>query len=230
LIYPQQKKMLVLAPLLLFSTSISAHAIPKRQLPGAGVGDLAQTTLPFTVGNGNNYWTLLANGTIDLTRGLSAPVTSPKLITTFGARTSALIEPSRSVLCIIDMQNYFLHPALAPTSVDGRAAVGPTMTLATAFRGVGIPVAWVNWGLTDYDMLNLPPSVKSGGFTGQSMGLVADGNENRDAGPALMKGSWNAAPYGDLAAFMASGLRMGTDVQIDKNRLSALWGAQTAFK
>jgi nicotinamidase-related amidase len=215
--------------LLLFGLGASAMAMHKRQLPGAGVGYMASDTLPYTVGNGNNYWTLLSNGTVDLTRGATAPVTSPKLVETFGSRTSALIEPSRSILCIIDMQNYFLHPQLAPGSFDGRAAIPTVMTLAQAFRRTGIPVAWVNWGLTDYDMLNFSPAAKSGGFTGQSMGLYQSGNETVDAGPALMAGTWNVEPYGALKDFVAAGVKEGTDVQISKNRLSALWGDQTDF-
>lgn len=56
-----------------------------------------------TLGNVYNYWRKYDNGTFDLTRSDVMAVTSPKLLTFSGDRASALIEPTRSVLCIIDM-------------------------------------------------------------------------------------------------------------------------------
>ncbi|KAH8889192.1 Isochorismatase hydrolase [Thozetella sp. PMI_491] len=181
------------------------------------------------VGNAYNYWRSYENGTYDLTRRDVSPITSPKLIPMTGMRTSVIIEPSRSVLCIIDMQNYFLHPVLAPTSEDGRAAVDPTINLVKSFRSNGIKVAWVNWGLTNFDLLMLPPSVKSGFSNNVSMGVYQYKNETIDAGPRLMAGSWNVEPYGKLKQFVKEGVEAGTDLEIPKNRLSGLWGAQTPF-
>lgn len=44
-----------------------------------------------------------------------------------------------------------------------------------------------------------------------------------------MAGTWNVEPYGALKQFVADGVRPGIDVEIPKNRLSALWGSQTEF-
>lgn len=155
------------------------------------------------------------------------PVTSPKLIPMTGLRSSAIIEPSRSVLCIIDMQNYFLHPALAANSYDGRAAVAPTIELVESFRENGIKVAWVNWGLNNFDLATMGPFWRDS--KGNDMGMVEDSGKIIDAGPQLMAGSWNVQPYGALKKVVTDGVKAGTDVLLNKNRLSGLWGAQTPF-
>jgi nicotinamidase-related amidase len=213
----------------LIKLGLLASYVSAQGFVGAGVG-LVNLETEGVVGNAYNYWHTYANGTYDLTRRDVSPITKPKLIPMTGLRASAIIEPSRSVLCVIDMQNYFLHPVLAPTSYDGRAAVDPLMDLVWSFRNHSIPVAWVNWGLNLFDFLMLPPSVKSGGFSNnESMGIYQYGNETIDAGPRLMAGSWNVEPYGPLKQFVKEGVEAGTDLQIPKNRLSGLWGPQTAF-
>jgi nicotinamidase-related amidase len=214
-------------------TGVGAALFEKRQgYVGSGIGYFDAEP---RVGNGINYWRLLSNGTYDLTRSEIAHVTSPREIPCTGPRASALIEPSRSVLVIIDMQNYFLHPALAPQSSDGRAAVEPTIKLVEAFRENDIKVAWVNWGLTNSDLLYLPPSVKAGASPelradqtiGGEMGEYEFENTTITAGPMLAAGSWNVEPYGALKEVVEAGVQAGTDWLIPKNRLSGLWGAQT---
>lgn len=202
-----------------------------------GIGlDSASTIL----GNAYNYWDKLPNGTFDLTRSQVLPVTSPKLLSFSGSRSSALIEPSRSVLAIVDMQNFFLHPALAPAATDGRAAVAPTVAMIDAARAAGMTVAWVNWGLTDYDLLTIPPAFKSGFTTngsdradqsfGSDMGvLTGEDGTAVQVGRKLMRGAWNAEPWGVLGTMKDEGVASGTDLVFHKNRLSGLWGAQTPF-
>lgn len=87
----------VALPLILsaFVTSVRGQAYA---LGGIGFND-SSTTL----GNVYNYWRKFENGTFDLTRSNVMAVTAPKLLTFSGDRASALIEPTRSVLCIIDM-------------------------------------------------------------------------------------------------------------------------------
>lgn len=82
-------------------TLSSATPLESRQaygLAGVGFNDTGHT-----LGNALNYWTKLPNCTWDLTRSDVMPVTSPVTIPFSGRRSSAIIEPSRSVLCIIDM-------------------------------------------------------------------------------------------------------------------------------
>ena len=204
-----------------------------------------------TLGNVYNYWNVTEDGVYDLTRSSVAPVTNPVEIPMSGRRKTALVEPSRSALVIIDMQNYFLHPALSPKATGGRAAVTPTANMIQGFRSKGMKVLWTNWGLDDFDLLTIPPAFKAGfakngsNFAdetfGSDMGTVSvsvtdesqpcngngDACRDQEAGRLLTRGAWNAQPWGVLNDLKNEGLASGTDLYFHKNRLSGLWGAQT---
>lgn len=119
-------------------------------------------TLPQTnttlLGNIYNHWIYLGNDTYDLTRSMIATTTRPVTIPMSGSRKRAIIEPSRSALVIIDMQNFFLHPELSPSAEGGRKAVKPTLDMIDAFRRNDMPVLWTNWGLDHRDLRDLPPA------------------------------------------------------------------------
>ena len=105
----------------------------------------ANDTDASILGNYYNYWKLTNNKTTwDLTRSDRMPVTSPKVIPMLGQRKEAVIEPNRTALVIIDMQNFFLHPKLSPRASLGRAAVKPTLNMIKAFRETGMKVLWVS--------------------------------------------------------------------------------------
>lgn len=98
-------------------------------------------------------------------------------------------------------------------------------------RKKGKPVLWTNWGLDEYDLLTIPPSFLDG-FSLDDSPLTTFGSEmgmvnGTDAGRLLMRGSWNARPYGPLYDEQIKGVADGTDFYFNKNRLSGLWGAQT---
>ena len=197
-------------------------------LVGTGFND-SSTVL----GNYYNYWTKYPNGTFDLTRSARSAVTSPKVLPMSGSRPEIIIEPTRSALVIIDMQNFFLNPQLSPQATRGRAIVNATVNMINGFRANGMKVCWTFWGLDSYDLITIPPSFKSGFSTngsdiadqsfGSDMGIV----DGIPAGAKLMRGSWNAQPYGVLNDMKNAGLAAGTDLYFNKNRLSGLWGAQT---
>ncbi|KAF2642861.1 Isochorismatase hydrolase [Massarina eburnea CBS 473.64] len=185
------------------------------------------------LGNLYNHWVALPNKTYDLTRSLIYPVTTPLTIPATGSRKSAIIEPSRSALVIIDMQEYFLNSELSPKAEGGRKAVEPTLNLIKGFRESGMKVLWVNWGLDERDLRGMPPAFLAG-FSGgkdsplttfgSDMGMLGDGTA---VGKKLMRGEWNARPYGPLYKEQIEGVANGTDFYFHKNRLSGLWGAQT---
>lgn len=185
------------------------------------------------LGNLYNHWVALGNKTFDLTRSLYLPTTAPLTIPMNGTRKSAIIEPSRSALIIIDMQNYFLHPELSPRAVGGRNAIEPTLKMIHAFRAKGMKILWVNWGLDGHDLLTIPPSFLAGFSGGTDSPLTTFGsdmgrlNDSTPVGRKLMRGSWNARPYGPLYDAQVSGVENGTDLYFHKNRLSGLWGPQT---
>ena len=100
-----------LALVVYIENAVATPVLEQRQayaLAGDGF-DNSSTIL----GNYYNYWNKLSNGTFDLTRRDVMPVTSPKTLPFFGSRSEAIIEPNRTALIIIDMQNFFLHHSLA---------------------------------------------------------------------------------------------------------------------
>jgi len=187
-------------------------------------------------GNYYNYW--LYNHTanvFDLTRyGSPNPITLPTLS---DRNSSIIIAPERTALVIVDMQNYFLDPELSPGAKAGRAAVPPTLELIDAFRAKGMKIAWVQWGIDEYDLTHLlSPSFLYGFSDGRhantsfcsEMGTIANGTI--DAGKLLCRGAWNAQQWGDLYTSYQKGLELGTDFYFNKNTLSGLWGIMTPFE
>ncbi|KAK0456568.1 Isochorismatase hydrolase [Armillaria borealis] len=186
-------------------------------------------------GNNTSFWVEYPSGLIDLTRTLSAPIaehdTPPDLlpgqldVAVDGERTIR-IDTKASAIVIIDMQNFFLHPDLSnhPT---GLKCVEPLMKLVPAAREKDIKVLWVNWGLTDHELQTIPPSLVRG-FT--KAGRGGFGSELPGAfGRLLMRDALNSDLYGPLQEEYLKGKDLGTDVWIHKNRMSGLWGYQSAL-
>jgi hypothetical protein len=194
----------------------------------------ANTSISDVIGNYYNYWISTKtkingqNHTIyDLTRSDRMPTTNPITIPFSGSRKAAKIEPSRSALVIIDMQNFFLHPDLSPHANGGRAAVQPTLNMISAFRAKGMKILWTNWGLDNFDLVTIPPSFLEGFSNdgtdatsfGSDMGTIkADNGSLIHVGRKLMRGSWNARPWGDLDQAMVNGLANGTDLYFNKSK------------
>ncbi|KAL5483268.1 hypothetical protein ACEPAI_8498 [Sanghuangporus weigelae] len=186
----------------------------------------ASNATSVNFGNFYNYWLTDGSTTFDLTRGNS---TGAK---TLRASTSNItISPARSAMVIVDMQNFFLNPAFVHHPA-GLVAIQPTIDAVHAFRAAGVKIIWCQWGLSDYDLLTMPPGLKFG-FTsspddpnssfGSEMGVF----NGTDFGRKLMRGEFNAQQYGPLFDLAMEGMAAGTDLYFPKNRLSGLWGAQT---
>jgi ureidoacrylate peracid hydrolase len=129
-----------------------------------------------------------------------------------------VLDPARTVMVVVDMQNDFCHPDgwLASIGVDvtpARAPVPVLERLLPALRAGGVPVVWCNWG-TYADRVNLPPGVLhvyDPDGTGTGIGDPLPG-----AGPVLQAGSWGAAVTDPLKVDPA-------DVVVDKHRMSGFW-------
>ncbi|KAJ3924030.1 Isochorismatase hydrolase [Lentinula edodes] len=202
---------------------------------------------PTIFGNALNFWKKLETGW-DLTRG----ATTNSITLPMPQNGPIVIQPNASALVIIDMQNFFLHESLNGDP-KGRAIVPTTITLIHAFRNAGMPVLWTNWGMTDYDIINMPPAFIKG-FSSDDTSLTSFGSEmgtvvvpqsdqsiaatsttpgpniTIDAGRKLTRGSWNAQPWGDLFTEQTEGVTNGTDFYFNKNRLSGMWGASTPMQ
>ena len=134
----------------------------------------------------NHYWLYSSSPpTFDLTRPHPPDfeVPSPKSSITVATSTkNIVISPSKTALLIIDMQNFFLSPYLGrPSDSAGNKAAEHLMDAAIpAARNAGIQVIWLNWGLTDEEIKQVPPSTRRAfGFE------AALENDKSETGPAL---------------------------------------------
>ncbi|MCJ1290399.1 hypothetical protein MMC34_001935 [Xylographa carneopallida] len=118
------------------------------------------------IGKVPNHWMHSASPPIfDLTRpsppayAEPSPKSSIELSTT---TSSVLLSPSLTALVIIDMQNFFISTCLGRPA-DGAGNMAGRCLLNTAIpaaRKAGIRVIWLNWGLTDEEIENMPASTR----------------------------------------------------------------------
>ena len=118
------------------------------------------------IGKVPNHWMHSASPpTFDLTRPSPPdfPLPSPRSSIPIDTTTTPIvISPSLAALVIIDMQNFFLSTCLGRTA-DGAGNKAKRCLLETAIpaaRKAGIRIIWLNWGLTDQDVEDMPPSTR----------------------------------------------------------------------
>lgn len=190
------------------------------------------------IGGPANFWLYSSDSGWDLTHPSTSesPPIYPRipLETTTG---SVAIDPEKTALVVVDLQNYFLSPALGrPTDAVGLQVVDRLLKSAIpACRKAKIPVIWLGWGLTDQDIDTMPPTLVRGfaadgnfaqgkkriGPLGTEIGLVALGNGTViHGGRALIKQEWNTALYAPLAKKADA----AQDIWVYKNRPSGFWG------
>lgn len=170
------------------------------------------------IGNATNFWRYSNENGFDLTRrnddeksvGISFQTTTIPI----------RIDPKRSAVVIIDMQNFFLHPSVRSHPTGLAASQKLLDYVIPAARQAEIQIIWLNWGLTQQDLDEMPPGLKRvfdrgtidrlrnvettsktsiyGGF-GSDMGhITLSNNESIDAGKLLMRETWNAKLYDPL--------------------------------
>lgn len=177
---------------------------------------------------GNDTWTYSPHtGLFDLSRGSGRVLTlhsSPDEVLVHH-HAGVKVDPEKTCLIIVDMQNYFIHPSFHRHSA-GLAAVTPIMRAIQKCRAHSIQVAWLNWVINDQDMYDMPPAVQRC-FNAQrvlerghgwGVNLGSPVLEQQGGGRVLWEGSWNADIYGPLKA-----LACPTDVVCHKNRMSGMW-------
>ncbi|KIJ53945.1 hypothetical protein M422DRAFT_241204 [Sphaerobolus stellatus SS14] len=197
-------------------------------------------TLPFvkevkTFGNpgSHNFWVEYPSGLLDLTRSnppssatSEPPSKAPEhLEFAVNGDRKLRIDPKKSAIVIVDMQNFFLHPELLDHP-GGLKAVDPLVKLVPFLRKAGVRIIWLNWGLTPHELKTIPPVLVR---TFSKQGEGGFGHDLRNGwGPALMRDSKNAALYGPLHDEWLKGKEEGTDLWFNKNRVGGLWGPGTA--
>ncbi|KAF4548732.1 Hypothetical protein D9617_25g060610 [Elsinoe fawcettii] len=162
------------------------------------------------IGNSSNFHIKHANF-LDLTR--SHPSSPPSNAVLLPTRSyPVLIDPAKTALVIIDMQNFFLSPALGRKQGKGHEAAKQLEEHAIpAARKAGVRVVWLNWGLTEGDIEKLPPSVKrSFGDTGTETDVEARTADGMDAN-GLGK---------DKKVYRGMGAKMGK-VEVDGKQVDA---------
>ncbi|OAL48304.1 isochorismatase family protein [Pyrenochaeta sp. DS3sAY3a] len=146
--------------------------------------------LKALIGSPSNFWTYTTSTGFDLTHPatLSGPLTSSnRTINT--NKTKITIDPSKSALIIIDMQNFFLSEAFGRKKGAGHAACEQLLKHAIpAARKAGIRIVWLNWGLTEQDLEDMPPAVKRAfGFLGRPADEEAEIGDEYEGGINLNK-------------------------------------------
>ncbi|KAK4446241.1 Isochorismatase hydrolase [Podospora aff. communis PSN243] len=193
------------------------------------------------IGGPNNFWLYSPEGW-DFTHP-TTPTSDPiqpciNLNTTKGL---VAIDPAKTALVIIDLQNYFLSPLLGrPRDSPGIKVVDQLLThVIPSCRKVGIPVVWLGWGLTDEDIDAMPPAVIKGfaadtnfegknrttGGLGSDIGPLKGEDGVVEGGKIMMRDQWNTDFYGPLVQAEEPG-----DMFVYKNRLSGFWGGTEVEK
>lgn len=168
----------------------------------------------MNIGNATNFWRYTNEDGFDLTRQNANAISFQT--TTIPIR----IDPTRSAVIIIDMQNFFLHPSVR-SHPTGIAATNKLLEyVIPAARKASIQIIWLNWGLTQQDLDEMPPGLKRtfdrgtidrlrnaqtssktniyGGFGSPMGNITLPNNESIDAGKLLMRDTWNARLYDPL--------------------------------
>lgn len=109
----------------------------------------------------SSFWLYDTETGFDLTH--PATPTSPPIFPRLTLHTTTApitIDPAKSALVIVDMQNFFLSPQLGrPKDSKGLLAQAQLLQHAIpAARKAGIRIIWLNWGLTQQEMDEMPPA------------------------------------------------------------------------
>jgi nicotinamidase-related amidase len=166
------------------------------------------------IGSPKNFWLHSSQDGFDLTHPTvpNTLVEGPK-ITIQTTNTPITISPTKSALVIIDMQNFFLSPALGRAKGAGHDACEQLIQHAIpAARKAGIRIIWLNWGLTDEDVKKMPPAVKRafGFFSIPSESTFKPGDSAFDDHPNSISVTKHGAPSVPASAYKGIGSDMGT--------------------
>ena len=116
-----------------------------------------------------NFWLHHSEHGFDLTHPQTpdaAPIQPRLPLQTTTARVT--VDPAKTALVIIDMQNFFLSTDIGrPSDSKGLKAAEQLARYAIpAARKAGIQVIWLNWGLTDEEVRDMPPAaLRAFGFS-----------------------------------------------------------------
>ncbi|KDR84961.1 hypothetical protein GALMADRAFT_218034 [Galerina marginata CBS 339.88] len=158
--------------------------------------------LPVEYGNDTAFWVEYPTGLIDVSRATRLPAEAAK---------DAAYQP----------------PPLKATQLDIPVDGNRVVRVDKEKTALVVIDMQKNWGLTDHELKTIPPSLirsfrknSGGGFGSELPGKF---------GRLLMRGAYNSDLYEPLQSEYLKGAKEGTDFWIHKNRMSGLWGYQTAL-
>ena len=191
------------------------------------------------IGGEKDFWLHSEADGFDLTHPPTP--TSPPIYPRIVLETTTepiTIDPHKTALVVVDLQNYFLSPCMGrPSDAVGLKAVDKLLRYAIpACRAAGIPIMWLAWGLTEEDIEGMPPTIIRGfgldrNFDGQrrvkglgsEVGSVKlDDGSVVDGGRVLVRDQWNSESYSPLREKYQP-----QDMVVLENRLSGFWGGTT---
>ncbi|KAG6868600.1 hypothetical protein C0993_000626 [Termitomyces sp. T159_Od127] len=190
---------------------------------------------PTQYGRNDCFWVEYPSGLVDLSRShpLSdaaelgpPPLQAGQVEFDVEGRRTIRIDTRSTAMVIIDMQNFFLHPDLR-RHPSGLECVDRLLESMPVMRTMGIKILWVNWGLTEHELKTIPPALVRGFRKNERGGLGTP--LPHDFGRMLMRDERNSELYGPLQDAYLKGKEAGTDFWINKNRMSGLWGYQSAL-
>ncbi|KAK3058847.1 hypothetical protein LTR09_000412 [Extremus antarcticus] len=178
------------------------------------------------IGSAKNFWLFDTTNGFDLTHPPTpdSPPVNPRV--TFETKTSQIaIDPAKSALVVVDMQNYFLSAALGRAKGHGHAAVDKLVEHAIpACRRAGIRVIWLNWGLSEQDIEEMPPAVvRAFGFVvtahGEEIAVDKHGNPRFAGGDKQFEDGKDGKKYSGLGSSMGMVTEPGMGQEIDAGKL-----------
>lgn len=102
------------------------------------------------IDNTSNFWRYSNDDGFDLTRRNDDHTGASILFET--TTIPIRIDPTRSAIVIIDMQNFFLHPSVRTHSTGIAASDKLLQHIIPQARQAGIQIIWLNWGMTEEDL------------------------------------------------------------------------------
>jgi nicotinamidase-related amidase len=193
--------------------------------------DLKESVSRTIVGNANSFGIWSPHEGWDLTHPDTpdSPPVQPRIHLQCEISNVA-VDPVKTALLIIDMQNMLLSSAYSPPPAL-RAAEQSLLDYAIpAARKLGFQIVWLNWGLTEEELGNITPAeIRTFVFRANSArpdyGLSLRNGDKTDPENFLDCGEYSqlgSAPGADLGKIR---LDDGTEVEAGRKMMRGSWNA-----
>ena len=188
--------------------------------------------LKAVIGNDKSFWLYDSKTGFDLTHppNPDSPAISPRV--TIETKTSPItVDPAKSALVIVDMQNYFLSEALGRAKGAGHKALDHLVEYAIpACRKAGIRIIWLNWGLSQQEIDDMAPAViRAFGFTANSsngnMPVDKYGNPTFTGGDKIFEDGKDGRKYKGLGSDMGKVTVAGNEIDAGRMLMRDQWNS-----